>query len=72
VTTRRPLSAKRLHYLTNIIVRKLKPGLVTRRERPMAVVLLDAEKAFDSIKHHGLFYKLSILEFSSNVIKLIS
>jgi hypothetical protein len=35
-------------------------------------VFLDIEKAFDTIWHYGLLYKLSELEFSTSVIKLIS
>jgi hypothetical protein len=37
-----------------------------------AVVFLDIEKAFDTLWHPGLLYKLSKIEFSSNLIKLIS
>jgi hypothetical protein len=37
-----------------------------------AVVFLDIEKAFDTLWHPGLLYKLSKMEFSSNLIKLIS
>jgi hypothetical protein len=37
-----------------------------------AAVFLDIEKAFDTTWHHGLLYKLSILELSTSVIKLIS
>jgi hypothetical protein len=37
-----------------------------------AVVFLDIEKAFDTIWHPGLLYKLSKLEFSVTMIKLIS
>jgi hypothetical protein len=37
-----------------------------------AAVFLDIEKAFDTIWHHGLLYKLSKSEFSTSVIKLIS
>jgi hypothetical protein len=36
-----------------------------------AAVFLDIEKAFDTTWHSGLLYKLSILEFSTNFIKLI-
>jgi hypothetical protein len=36
-----------------------------------AAVFLDIEKAFDATWHHGLLYKLSKLEFSTNVIKLL-
>jgi retron-type reverse transcriptase len=35
-------------------------------------VFLDIEKAFDTLWHPGLQYKLSKMEFSSNLIKLIS
>jgi potassium voltage-gated channel Eag-related subfamily H protein 8 len=38
----------------------------------MAAVFFDVEKAFDTTWHHGLLYKLSKLEFSTSVIKLIS
>jgi hypothetical protein len=38
----------------------------------MAAVFLDIEKAFDTTWHHGLLFKLSKLEFSTSVIKLIS
>jgi retron-type reverse transcriptase len=34
-------------------------------------VFLDNEKAFDTIRHSGLLYKLSKLEFSTSLIKLI-
>jgi hypothetical protein len=37
-----------------------------------AAVFLDIEKAFDTIWHPGLLYKLSELEFPTNLIKLIS
>jgi hypothetical protein len=36
-----------------------------------AAVFLDIEKAFDTIWHCGLLYKLSKLEFSTSLIKLI-
>jgi hypothetical protein len=39
---------------------------------PMAVVFLDIEKAFETTWHSGLLYKLSKLEFSKSLIKLIS
>jgi hypothetical protein len=35
-------------------------------------VFLDIEKAFDTICHTGLLYKLYKLTFSANLIKLIS
>jgi hypothetical protein len=38
----------------------------------MAVVFLDIEKAFDVMRHTVLLYKLSKLEFSTSLIKLIS
>jgi hypothetical protein len=38
----------------------------------MAAVFLDIEKAFDTTWQPGLLYKLSKLEFSTVVIKLIS
>jgi hypothetical protein len=37
-----------------------------------AAVFLDMEKAFDTTCHTGLLYKLSKLEFSVNLIILIS
>jgi hypothetical protein len=37
----------------------------------MGAVFLDSEKAFDTTWHHSLLYKLSKLEFSSSLIKLI-
>jgi hypothetical protein len=37
-----------------------------------AAVFLDIEKAFDTTWHPGLLYKLSELEFPTNLIKLIS
>jgi hypothetical protein len=37
-----------------------------------AAVFLDIEKAFDTIWHSGLLYKLSESEFSTNLIKLIA
>jgi retron-type reverse transcriptase len=37
----------------------------------MAPVFLDIEKAFDTTWHSGLLYKLSNLEFSKSLIKLI-
>jgi retron-type reverse transcriptase len=37
-----------------------------------AAVFLDIEKAFDTTWHSGLLYKLSNMEFSTNLIKLIS
>jgi hypothetical protein len=36
-----------------------------------AAMFLDIEKAFDTTWHSGLLYKLSKLEFSTNLIKLI-
>jgi hypothetical protein len=36
------------------------------------VVFLDIEKAFDTTWHSGLLYKLSKLEFPTNLIKLIA
>jgi retron-type reverse transcriptase len=36
-----------------------------------AAVFLHIEKAFDSTSHSGLLYKLSKLEFSTNLIKLL-
>jgi hypothetical protein len=36
-----------------------------------AAVFLDIEKAFDTLWHPGLLYKLSTMEFSTNLIKLI-
>jgi hypothetical protein len=38
---------------------------------PTAAVILDIEKAFYTIWHSGLLYKLSKLEFSDSLIKLI-
>jgi hypothetical protein len=38
----------------------------------MAAVCLDIEKAFDTIWHLGLLYKLSEIKFSISLIKLIS
>jgi hypothetical protein len=37
-----------------------------------AAVFLDIEKAFDTTWHTGLLYKLAKMEFSVNLIKLIS
>jgi hypothetical protein len=37
-----------------------------------AAVFLDIEKAFDTTWHPGLLYKLSKLNFSTRIIKLIS
>jgi retron-type reverse transcriptase len=37
----------------------------------MAAVFLDIEKAFDTTWHTGLLYKLSKLEFSTSLVKLI-
>jgi hypothetical protein len=34
-------------------------------------VFLDIEKAFDTTWHHGLLYKLSTLQFSISLLKLI-
>jgi hypothetical protein len=36
-----------------------------------AAVFLDIEKAFDTTRHTGLLYKLSKLEFSSSLMKLV-
>jgi hypothetical protein len=38
----------------------------------MPVVFMDLEKAFDTTWHHALLCKLSKLEFSTSVIKLIT
>jgi hypothetical protein len=38
----------------------------------MAAVFLDTEKAFDTTWHLGLLHKLSTLQFSISLIKLIS
>jgi hypothetical protein len=40
-------------------------------EMSMAAAFLDIEKAFDTTWHSGLLYKLSKLEFSNSLIKLI-
>jgi hypothetical protein len=37
-----------------------------------AAVLMDIGKAFDTAWHHGLLFKLSKIEFSTSVIKVIS
>jgi hypothetical protein len=37
-----------------------------------AAVFLDIEKAFDTTWHSGLLYKMSIFEFSTRLIQLIS
>jgi hypothetical protein len=37
-----------------------------------AAVFLDIEKAFDTLWHPGFLYKLSTMEFSTNLINLIS
>jgi hypothetical protein len=37
-----------------------------------AAVFLDIEKAFDTIWHPGLLYKLSELQFSTSLVKLIA
>jgi hypothetical protein len=37
----------------------------------IAAVFLDIEKAFDTTWHPGLLYKLSKMEFSTSLIKLI-
>jgi hypothetical protein len=37
-----------------------------------AAVFLDNEKAFDTLWHPGLLYKLSTMEFSTNLLKLTS
>jgi hypothetical protein len=37
-----------------------------------AAVFLDIEKAFDATWHTGFLYKLSKLDFSTSLIKLIS
>jgi hypothetical protein len=37
-----------------------------------AAVFLDIEKAFNTTWHLGLLYKMSELEFSTNLIKLIA
>jgi hypothetical protein len=38
----------------------------------MAAAFLDIEKAFDNTWHPGLLYKLSNLEFSTSLVRLIS
>jgi retron-type reverse transcriptase len=38
----------------------------------MAALFLDIKKAFDTTRHSGLLYKLSELEFSTSLIKLIA
>jgi retron-type reverse transcriptase len=37
----------------------------------MAAVFLDIEKVFDTTRHFGLLYKLSALQFSVSLMKLI-
>jgi hypothetical protein len=37
-----------------------------------AAVFLDIEKAFDTTWHNGLLYKLSKMDFSASLIKIIS
>jgi hypothetical protein len=41
-------------------------------EMSTAAVLFDIEKAFDTLQHPGLLYKLSTMEFATKLIKLIS
>jgi hypothetical protein len=41
-------------------------------EMSTAAVFLDIEKAFDTTRHTGLLYKLAKIEFSVNLIELIS
>jgi hypothetical protein len=43
-----------------------------KNKMSMAVVFLDIEKAFDTTWHTSFLYKLSKLEFSISLIKLIS
>jgi hypothetical protein len=38
----------------------------------LAAVFLDIEKAFDTTWHTGLLYKLSKLDLSASLIKLVS
>jgi hypothetical protein len=40
--------------------------------KPTTAVFLDNEKAFDTTWHFGLLYKLSTLQFSISIIKLIA
>jgi hypothetical protein len=47
-------------------------GINFNNNMSTAAVFLDIEKAFDTTWHPGLLYKLSKLEFSTGVIKLIS
>lgn len=42
-----------------------------RAKKSTGLVLLDGEKAFDTIWHEGLVYKLIILKFPTHLIKLI-
>uniref|UniRef100_A0A2M4CV42 Putative reverse transcriptase n=1 Tax=Anopheles darlingi TaxID=43151 RepID=A0A2M4CV42_ANODA len=54
-----------LHRLTSNIRSNLK------NKKSTGLVLLDSEKAFDTIWHNGLIYKLSKLKFPQNIVKLI-
>jgi hypothetical protein len=63
----------RARHSTNLQCMKLTDHVTLNFNNKMstAAVFLDIEKAFDTTWHHGLLYKLSKLEFSTNVIKLL-
>jgi hypothetical protein len=46
--------------------------LNSNNNMPTSAVFLDTEKAFHTTWHSGLLYKLSKLEFSTSLIKLVS
>jgi hypothetical protein len=58
--------ARKYRRLTDHVTLNLNKNMST------AAVFLDIEKAFDTLRHTGLLYKLSKLDFSVSLMKLIS
>jgi hypothetical protein len=59
-------------YVTTLICMRLTDHVTLNfNYMSMAAVFLDIGKAFDTTWHTGLLYKLSELEFSTSLIKLI-
>jgi len=46
-------------------------ALEINKKRHAAMILLDLQKAFDSVWHHGLLYKLYVIGVPDNIIKIL-
>jgi hypothetical protein len=61
----------RAGHSTTLQCMRLMDHVTLNFNNKMSTVFLDIEKAFDTTWHYGLLYKLSKLEFSANLIKLL-